>query len=47
MNSVSTKVLDTSMVRETQKNIEESGLTIVSVENKLFDVVRLIIATKI
>ena len=47
MNIVSTRVLGTSMLRETQKNIEQAGFTIVSVENKLFDIVRLIIATKI
>ena len=46
MNIVSTRVLGTSMIRETQKNIEQAGFTIVSVENKLFDIVRLIIATK-
>jgi ubiquinone/menaquinone biosynthesis C-methylase UbiE len=47
MNIVSTRVLGTSMLRETQKNIEQAGFTIISVENKLFDIVRLIIATKI
>jgi len=46
MNIVSTKLLGTSMIRETQKNIEQAGFTIVSVEYKLFDIVRLIIATK-
>ncbi len=46
MNIVSTKLLGTSMIRKTQKNIEQSGFTIVSVEHKLFDIVRLIIATK-
>ena len=46
MNIVSTRILGTSMIRETQKNIEQAGFTIVSVENKLFDIVRLIIATK-
>ena len=46
MNIVSTKLLGTSMTRETQKNIEQAGFTIVSVEHKLFDIVRLIIATK-
>jgi len=46
MNIVSTKLLGTSMIRETQKNIEQAGFTIVSVEHKLFDIVRLIIATK-
>ncbi len=46
MNIVSTRILGTSMIRETQKNIEQADFTIVSVENKLFDIVRLIIATK-
>jgi len=46
MNIVSTKLLGTSMIRETQKNIEQAGFTVVSVEHKLFDIVRLIIATK-
>ena len=46
MNIVSTKVLGTSMIKETQKNIEQAGFTIISVENKLFDIVRLITATK-
>ncbi|WP_415405713.1 class I SAM-dependent methyltransferase [Sulfurovum sp. CS9] len=46
MNIVSTKLLGTSMIRETQKNIEQADFTIVSVEHKLFDIVRLIIATK-
>jgi len=47
MNIVSTKLLGTSMLRETQKNIEQAGFTIVSVEHKVFDIVRLIIATKL
>ena len=46
MNIVSKRVLGTSMIKETQKNIEQAGFTIVSVEHKLFDIVRLIIATK-
>ena len=46
MNSVSKRVLGTSMIRETQKNIEQTGFSIVSVEHKLFDIIRLIIATK-
>jgi len=46
MNIVSTILLGTSMIRETQKNIEQAGLTIVSVEYKVFDIVKLIIATK-
>ena len=46
MNIVSKRILGTSMIRETQKNIEQAGFTIISVEYKLFDIVRLIIATK-
>lgn len=46
MNIFSTRLLGTSMVRETQKNIEFAGFTIESVEQKFFDVVRLIIAKK-
>lgn len=47
MNILSEKLLGTSMTRETQKNIEQAGLTIISVEHKVLDVVRLIIATKL
>lgn len=46
MNIFSKNLLGTSMTRETQKNIEQSGFTIISVEHKVFDIVRLIIATK-
>jgi len=46
MNFFSTRRLGTSMLRETQKSIEEAGFEIQSVECKLFDVIRLIIATK-
>jgi ubiquinone/menaquinone biosynthesis C-methylase UbiE len=46
MNVFSTRLLGTSMVRETQKNIELVGFTIESVEKKTFDIVRLIIARK-
>lgn len=46
MNVVSTRVLGTSMVRETQKNIELTGFAIKTVKQKVFDVVRLIIAKK-
>jgi len=46
MNIVSKRVLGTSMIRETQKNIKQAGFTIISVEYKVFDIVRLIIATK-
>jgi ubiquinone/menaquinone biosynthesis C-methylase UbiE len=46
MNLFSTRVLGTSMLRQTQKSIEAAGFKIQSVEYKLFDVIRLIIATK-
>jgi ubiquinone/menaquinone biosynthesis C-methylase UbiE len=46
MNVFSTRLLGTSMVRETQKNIELAGFTIESVEKKALDIVRLIIAKK-
>ena len=46
MNVFSKSLLGTSMVRETQKNIELVGFTIESVEKKTLDIVRLIIARK-
>ena len=46
MNLFSTRLLGTSMLRGTQKSIEEAGFKILSVEYKLFDVIRLIVATK-
>ncbi len=46
MNVFSTHLLGTSLVRETQKNIELVGFTIESVEKKTLDIVRLIIARK-
>ncbi len=46
MEKVVTPLLGTSMLRETQKEIENSGFTILSSENKVFDILRLIIATK-
>jgi len=46
MNVFSTHLLGTSMVRETQKNIELVGFTIESVKKKTLDIVRLIIARK-
>ena len=39
-------LLGTSMLRETQKNIEKAGFKIEKVENLFFNIVRLIIATK-
>jgi ubiquinone/menaquinone biosynthesis C-methylase UbiE len=46
MNLFSTRLLGTSMVRETQKNIELTGFAIEIVRWKFLDVVRLIIAKK-
>jgi len=46
MNFFSTRLLGTSMLRETQKSIEAAGFKIHSVEYKLFDVIRLIIEIK-
>jgi len=46
MNLFSSRLLGTFMLRETQKSIEEAGFKIRSVEYKLFDVMRLIIAIK-
>ncbi len=46
MNFFSIRLLGTSMVRETQKNIELAGFTLQAVEHKVFDIVRLIIAKK-
>lgn len=46
MNIFSRIVLGTSMVRETQKNIEDSGLIILHVRHLLLDIVRLIITEK-
>ena len=47
MDKISTPLLGTSMLRETQKEIEKAGLTILSSENKVFDILRLIVATKL
>ena len=46
MNFFSIRLLGTSMVRETQKNIELAGFTLQAVEHKVLDIVRLIIAKK-
>ncbi len=46
MNIFSKSILGTSMIRETQKNIKSARFTVQSVENLLFDVVRLIRAGK-
>jgi ubiquinone/menaquinone biosynthesis C-methylase UbiE len=46
MNLFSTRLLGTSMIRETQKNIEYAGFSIESVDYKFFDIVRLIITRK-
>ena len=46
MNLVTKPMMGTSMIRDTQKNIEKAGFEIESVENLIFDVVRLIVASK-
>ena len=46
MERFSKPLLGTSMLRETQKGIENSGLRILSSQNKVFDILRLIVATK-
>lgn len=46
MNLFSTSLLGTSMLRKTQQSIEAAGFQIERRENRLFDVVRLIIARK-
>ncbi|MCL4432397.1 MAG: methyltransferase domain-containing protein [Epsilonproteobacteria bacterium] len=46
MDKITTQLLGTSMLRETQKEIEKAGFTIISSENKVFDILRLIVAIK-
>lgn len=46
MNTFTKTILGTSMIRETQRNIEKSGFKIISVENLKLDIIRFIIATK-
>lgn len=46
MNIMSKSMLGTSMIRETEKNIRNAGFTVLSVEGYLFNVVRVIVATK-
>lgn len=46
MNLVSSRLLGTFMLRETQKTIEQIGFEVMSVEYNFFDVIRLIIARK-
>jgi ubiquinone/menaquinone biosynthesis C-methylase UbiE len=46
MNVFTTALLGTSTIRETQKNIGHAGLTIESVQNVGFDIIRFIIAKK-
>ncbi|MFT7878796.1 MAG: class I SAM-dependent methyltransferase [Sulfurimonas sp.] len=46
MNLFSTRLLGTSMLRETERSLVEAGFKIQSVEYKIFDVLRLIIAIK-
>ncbi|WP_167908188.1 class I SAM-dependent methyltransferase [Thermococcus sp. CX2] len=47
MDPIMKALVGTSMVRETQKNIEKAGFKIEKVENLFFDIVRLIVATKV
>jgi ubiquinone/menaquinone biosynthesis C-methylase UbiE len=47
MNIFSVRLLGTSMTRETQANIEMAGFVLDATDNKLLDVVRLIIAHKV
>lgn len=47
MNYFSSRFLGTSMLRETQKSIEEAGFKIVSTEYRFFDIVRVIVASKV
>ncbi|MDD5211082.1 MAG: methyltransferase domain-containing protein [Sulfuricurvum sp.] len=47
MDKITTPLLGTSMLRETQKEIEKAGFTILSSENKVFDILRLIVVTKL
>lgn len=46
MDRLSTPLLGTSMLRETEKAIRNAGFTVLSSENKGFDILRLIVATK-
>ncbi|NJE47676.1 methyltransferase domain-containing protein [Thermococcus sp. GR7] len=46
MDPIMKALVGTSMVRETQKNIEKAGFRIEKVEDLFFDIVRLIVATK-
>lgn len=46
MERFATPLLGTSMLRETQKSITNAGFTILSSENKIFDILRLIVAAK-
>ncbi|HLD24220.1 MAG TPA: methyltransferase domain-containing protein [Sulfuricurvum sp.] len=46
MDKFSTPMLGTSMLRETQKEIEKAGFTVLELQNKVFDILRLIVATK-
>ena len=47
MDKITTPLLGTSMLRETQQSIEKSGFTILTSENKVFDILRLIVVTKL
>lgn len=46
MDPITRTLVGTSMVRETQKNIEKAGFKIEKSENLFFDILKLIVATK-
>lgn len=46
INKISMPLLGTSMLRETQKEIEKSGFIVQVSQNKVFDILRLIVAIK-
>lgn len=46
MNMLTKTLVGTSMIRETQQNIEKAGFRIKEVQNVFFDIIRLIIAEK-
>jgi ubiquinone/menaquinone biosynthesis C-methylase UbiE len=46
MNIFTVPLVGTSMLRETQKNIEQAGFCIKEVQNFAFDIVRLIVVVK-
>lgn len=46
MNFMSTRMLGTSMIRDTEENIRKAGFTVLNVKGYFFNIVRLIVATK-